>query len=731
MARSRTAFRGGININSGGAAAVAVGYAVVGALWIFFSDRILDAAIGSRPHLLSQAQTLKGWIFVAVTAASLYLVLASVLRTRGGSRAGSVMDRRFAAMVDSLREHSIAMLDTDGRVQSWSAASERITLYSADEMIGQPISRLYAPDDEARGEPARLLAEAAAHGQVEIEGWRMRKDGSRYWASGVTTAIRNEDGTLLGFATAARDLTERRRTFEALRASEARLRDFVECGSDWFWETDADLRFTYVSDRFESASGLRREQWEGRRRDEIPTAAHDRETAARLMEHMRARRSFRNVQYVFVDSRGRTHTALTSGKPVFDAEGAFRGYRGAGVDITAGKSMEAQLRQSQKMEAVGQLTGGIAHDFNNLLSVIHGSVELLEEGLPADSRLRELAGDALTASKRGAELTHRLLAFARRQPLAPAVTDLNGLIVGMSQLLQRTLGATIEVETVLTAGLWKTLVDPGLIENALFNLALNARDAMPEGGRITIETGNVRLSEEYAAENIDAEPGRYVMVALTDSGAGMAPEVRERAFEPFFTTKAPGKGTGLGLSMVYGLVRQSGGHIKIYSEIGRGTTVRVYLPFTDAGAGPVDLDRAAGLEPTGTGEMILLVEDDEAVRRNAFRLVRSLNYRVLEAASGHVAAAIFTRNPAIDLLLTDMVLPDAMSGAELASTLRANRPDLPVVFMSGYTENALRDATANEVFIAKPFTKADIARALHRALAAGGGGNGNGREHGG
>jgi PAS domain S-box-containing protein len=700
------------------AAAVAIGYAIAATLWIFFSDRILDALLGDRPHLLGEVQTLKGWIFTAVTAVVLYLVLRHMARSRPGSGTAATMDRRFAALADSLREHSIALLDVDGRVQSWSELSARNTGYRAEEIIGQPISLLLSGEDVARGELARILADAAAKGQVEVEGWRVRKDGSRFWASGVTTAIRDERGALLGFASVARDLTQRREAYDALQASEARLRDFAEAGSDWFWETDGNLRFTYISDRFEATTGLQREQWLGRRRDEFPISADDAEGTARLMEHMRARRSFRNLQYSFVDQRRRVHTMLASGKPVYDGAGAFIGYRGAGADVTSIRSTEAQLRQSQKMEAVGQLTGGIAHDFNNLLSVIHGSVELLDERLPPDSKLHDLANEALNASRRGAELTHRLLAFARRQPLQPAVTDLNSIIVGMSQLLQRTLGATIEVETVLTAGLWKTVVDPGLIENALFNLALNARDAMSDGGKITLETGNVRLSEEYAADNIDTQPGRYVMVALTDTGRGMTPDVLERAFEPFFTTKEQGKGTGLGLSMVYGFVRQSGGHIKIYSEVGRGTTVRIYVPFSDANAVPADIDRAAGIEPAGAGETVLLVEDDEAVRRNTSRVLQSLNYRVLEAANGRVAAAVFERNGAVDLLLTDMVLPDGMSGGDLVRSLRDGRSALPVVFMSGYTENALRDATANEIFVAKPFTKAEIARALRRALAA-------------
>ena len=265
MANSSTArLRGG----GATAAAVAIGYAVAGALWIFFSDRALDALLGDRPHLLSEVQTLKGWIFVGASAGVLYVVLLRLMRAR--RRAAAIMSHRFTALTDSLPEHSVAMLDADGRVQSWSDGSIRTTGYRADEMIGQTLARLFVAEDAAKGELASLLARAGTQGKVEIEGWRVRKDGSRYWASGIVTAIRDDDGAVLGFANVARDVTRRRKTLEALQASEARLRDFVESGTDWFWETDADLRFTYISDRFEATTGVRREQWEGRRRDEVP-----------------------------------------------------------------------------------------------------------------------------------------------------------------------------------------------------------------------------------------------------------------------------------------------------------------------------------------------------------------------------------------------------------------------------------------------------------------------------
>ena len=456
MANSSTARLRGGGVS---AAAVAIGYAVAGALSIFFSDRALDALLGDRPHLLSEVQTLKGWIFVGASAGMLYVVLLRLMR---GGGAAAIMSHRFTALTDSLPEHSVAMLDADGRVQSWSDGSIRTTGYRADEMIGQTLARLFVAEDAAKGELASLLARAGTQGKVEIEGWRVRKDGSRYWASGIVTAIRDDDGAVLGFANVARDVTRRRKTLEALQASEARLRDFVESGTDWFWETDADLRFTYISDRFEATTGVRREQWEGRRRDEVPVVSDDRESAARLMEHMRLRRSFRNVQYSFTDQRGRAHTALASGKPVYDETGAFIGYRGAGADVTAAKATEAQLRQSQKMEAVGQLTGGIAHDFNNLLTVIHGNVELLDERLPADTELRQLAADALSASRarrRAHAPPARLRApaaagAARSRPQQPDRRHAAAAAAHARRARSRSRRCS-------TAGLWKTLADPG------------------------------------------------------------------------------------------------------------------------------------------------------------------------------------------------------------------------------------------------------------------------------
>jgi signal transduction histidine kinase/ActR/RegA family two-component response regulator len=396
----------------------------------------------------------------------------------------------------------------------------------------------------------------------------------------------------------------------------------------------------------------------------------------------------------------------------------------------AAESLEAQraaigelnvrLRQSQKMEAVGQLTGGVAHDFNNLLTVIIGNSELVADGLRDRPALRNLAEMTVKAAERGAELTSRLLAFSRRQPLDPKPSDINRQIADMDPMLRRTLGEHIEIELVRGGGLWKAMVDPGQLENAILNLCLNARDAMPNGGRLTIETANAHLDAAYAASQSEVEPGQYVMIAVSDTGTGMDAATLERAFEPFFTTKDVGKGSGLGLSMVYGFVKQSRGHVRIYSESGQGTTVRLYLPRADGeaqagapAAAPAEADRGSG--------RILLVEDDALVRENAAELLRSLGYDVVPAANGPEALAVLEKGEAFDLLLTDVVMPGGLNGRELAERAHALRPGLLVLYTSGYTENAIVHhgrLDRGVELLAKPYRRQDLAAKVRAVLAA-------------
>jgi len=387
-------------------------------------------------------------------------------------------------------------------------------------------------------------------------------------------------------------------------------------------------------------------------------------------------------------------------------------------DITERKIAEQQLRQAQKMEAIGQLTGGVAHDFNNVLSAILGNLELVDEELEPDSKLKPDIDIAIRAVNRGAELTKRLLAFSRRQALQPNPVDANRLIQGMTSLLQRTLGEPIEIEVVSAAGLWACLVDAGQLENALLNLAINARDAMPGGGHLTIETANIHLDADYAAAQGDVTPGDYVRFSVTDTGTGMAPDVIEHIFEPFFTTKDVGEGTGLGLSMIYGFVKQSGGHITIYSEEGHGTTVNLFLPKS-AGAAQQVAEPVTTEDSVGRGETILVVEDDADIRRYVVRVLSRLGYSILEAGSGEAALEVLQGSPGVDLLFSDVVLPGGRSGPDIVAEALRHRPDLKYLFMSGYAPGGMFHQgrlPEGATLLQKPFTQHDLAQKVRDAL---------------
>lgn len=387
-------------------------------------------------------------------------------------------------------------------------------------------------------------------------------------------------------------------------------------------------------------------------------------------------------------------------------------------DITQQVETQERLRQAQKMDAIGQLTGGIAHDFNNLLTVILGNCDMLVDELSeAAETPRQRAETIQKAGERAAELTHRLLAFARRQPLDPRATDLNQLVSGMGEMLRRTLGENINIELVRGSGLWKAVVDPNELENAVLNLAINARDAMPEGGKITIETANIAVDDSYAADHrINA--GQYVMLAVSDTGQGMSSEVQEKAFEPFFTTKEQGKGSGLGLSMVYGFARQTGGHVRIYSEAGAGTTVRLYVPRAD-GEMEIAKPQDTAVPIQSGGEHILVVEDDDLVRRHTVTSLQNLGYSVTECANGAAALTYLDAGEQFDMLLTDVMLPGGMTGKQVADEAQQRASGLKVLFMSGYTENAIVHhgrLDRGVQLLGKPFRLADLARKVREVL---------------
>jgi PAS domain S-box-containing protein len=409
---------------------------------------------------------------------------------------------------------------------------------------------------------------------------------------------------------------------------------------------------------------------------------------------------------------------LAVGEVVSGGERIFTGFI---RDLTARQRMEQELRQAQKMEAIGQLTGGIAHDFNNLLTVIMGNLEMLQARIGGEGRPATWIQEAYETAQHGADLTGRLLAFARRQPLHPRTVDLGELVVRSADLLRRTLGESIQLKTIVGKARHRSLIDPSQLENAIFNLAINARDAMPSGGTLTLEVSNIDITPEYTHLDSEMRLGPFVVISITDTGTGMTAEVRDRAFEPFFTTKAVGAGTGLGLSMVYGFVKQSGGNVQIYSEPGLGTTVRMYLPRTRDGDGAGDAEEpkeATAESFPARGETVLVAEDDERVRRITVARLIGLGYGVIEAENGAKALAQLKGKNAIDLLFTDMVMPGEMNGADLAQEAIKVRPGIKVVFTSGYAEPDLmrRGGLATAHWLKKPHSAIELARKLREAL---------------
>jgi signal transduction histidine kinase len=384
---------------------------------------------------------------------------------------------------------------------------------------------------------------------------------------------------------------------------------------------------------------------------------------------------------------------------------------------------EEALRQAQKMETIGQLTGGVAHDFNNLLTIVLGNLERLVRRIDQredPATMRRAAESAIAGAQRAASLTRSLLAFSRRQPLSPKPVDMNRLVSNMAELLRRTLGESVTIQSVVSGGLWLTEVDPNQLENAILNLAVNARDAMPNGGRLTIETANAYLDARYVASEPEVRPGQYVVLSVTDTGIGMAKEVADKVFEPFFTTKDVGKGTGLGLSQVYGFVKQSGGHVRIYSEPGQGTSVKIYLPRLvgkAADAEPIDLDQSDPVQGNANGGTVLVVEDEAGVREHSVETLREAGYRVLAAENGEAALRVIDGEPSLDLLFTDVGLPGGMTGRQLADEARRRRPGLKVLFTTGYARNAIvHDGRldAGVELITKPFPSTDLIRTVRR-----------------
>ena len=520
------------------------------------------------------------------------------------------------------------------------------------------------------------------------------------------------------YADLQQENSERKRAEQALRQSEQRFRDYAETASDWLWETGPDHLFTYISEQL-SAFGIDPAGLIGKRRFD---SASDQETETeKWREHMAGlerHEPFRNFEHTWRDQAGRTRHLRVNGRPVFAADGRFMGYRGTATDLTDQHEAEERLRQSQKMDAIGQLTGGVAHDFNNVLTVITGTIEIISDGVADRPQLASIAQLIDDAATRGSEITSQLLTFARRQPVEPREIDVNDLLTETARLLKPTLGEHIDLRLVLAEDGWFALADPSQLSAAVINVAVNARDAMPGGGKITVETANVVVDGAEASAWGEVKPGDFVKISVTDTGEGIPADIRDRVFEPFFTTKGIGRGTGLGLSMVYGFAKQSGGMVKIDSEQGRGTAIQLYLPRAE-GAAPVKTAPVHSSALVTAHETILVVEDDPLVKGYVIAQLGSMGYQTLFAADGPAALALVEQGAAFDLLFTDVIMPGGMNGRQLVDAVRKRRPDVRVLYTSGYSETALAhegQLDSDIVLLRKPYRKSDLSRKIREAL---------------
>ncbi|MDQ4135692.1 MAG: PAS domain S-box protein [Pseudomonadota bacterium] len=650
-------------------------------------------------------------------------------------------EARLKAIFDAVPVGIVIGEAPDGRIVDGNAQTERIfrhPIWHSTDVEGYRAWTAFHPDGrqvEGREYPmARVILEGEEH--PEFETHYQRGDGTRAWVRIIGAPIRDPNGQLTGAVVAILDIDREKRAEAELRELNATLEHRVEeaiAERDQIWRLSTELmlvaRFdaeiVAVNPAWGTTLGWSEEELIGSRfldlvhpGDVASTLAE----AARLSQGVTTLRFENRYRHKDGSYRWLSWTAVPDASFIHAIARDVTAEREAAETL---KRTEEQLRQSQKMEVVGQLTGGVAHDFNNLLTVVTGHLDMAQRRLEAtsgDARVTRNVRAAIEGAQRAATLTHRLLAFSRQSPLKPEVVDLNKLVGAMSELIRRTLGEHISIETVLAGGLWRTEADPNQAESAVLNLCVNARDAMPEGGKLTIETANTHLDDTYpAVAKGEIRAGQYVMIAVCDTGAGMPPEVRDRVFEPFFTTKPVGKGTGLGLSQVYGFLRQSGGHAAIYSEVGEGTTVKLYFPRLkreQAEAG-VEAEPLLAAVPSGAGETVVVVEDEALVREFTVSALEDAGYVVHAAADGPSGLALLDAHPETALLFTDVVLAGPMNGRKVADEALRRRPDLKVLFTTGYTRNAIvHHGRLDEgvALITKPFTAASLADKVRRIL---------------
>jgi len=620
-------------------------------------------------------------------------------------------ERLFNTMVESSND-AILTKNLDGIITGWNPAAERLFGFTAAEAVGHSTDIVVPPD--RRAETREALDRIASGEAIEHhETLRLHKDGRVVHITLGVFPIRSLSGKVVGASGIARDISESKRTQQALNQEIEERRRIFETSQDLILVTDTKGTFVQVSPSSMIILGYRPDEMIGHSAVEFIHPA-DLDSTREEMRAARRGHQMRNFDTRYVHKDGQSVMLTWMGAWSEPVQRHFF----VGRDLTEKQAAEAQFRQAQKMEAVGQLTGGVAHDFNNILTVITGTIGILAEAVAHDPQLVTIANMIDEAAERGADLTKHLLAFARKQPLQPREVDVNALVLETAKLLRPTLGEHIEIATLLAADTWTALVDPSQLTTAILNLALNARDAMPHGGKLTLESSNVYLDENYASMHSEVTPGSYVMIVVSDTGVGISVPNLEKVFDPFFTTKDVGKGTGLGLSMVFGFVKQSGGHIKIYSEVGHGTSVKLYLPRATG------LDHGAAQQPAlptieGGHEVVLVVEDDALVRKFAVTQVRSLGYTALEAGNAAEALDVLDNIATIDLLFTDVIMPGSMNGRQLADEALKRRPALKTLFTSGYTENAIIHhgrLDTGVLLLAKPYRRSDMARMIRLAL---------------
>jgi len=603
-----------------------------------------------------------------------------------------------------------------------SDAFEKLTGYSAEEVINNrkiDYNSITHPEDRARvTSEIRNATENLQNFQIEYR--IIRKDGEERWVLEQGSDVRNENDEVIAVEGYIADITRQKSIDALIRQSEQRFQILSKATNDAIWDWDLQTDNLWWNDGFAELFGYAPQEIE-------PTvdfwAKHvhpdERDQVVKSLERaIKDKATSWNANYRFVRKDSSIAQVIDRGYLIYDElSGDAVRMVGGITDITERLALEEQLRQSQRLEAVGQLTGGVAHDFNNLLTVIIGNADIIHQSLPEDSRLRDLAGMIEEAANRGAALTSSLLAFARRQPLNPKNININDLLSNLKTLLSRALGEEVDCQYMFADDLWLAEVDPGLLENALLNLTLNARDAMPGGGRLVIETQNLHLNEDYAQRHA-IRAGDYVLLAVSDSGHGIASDELDKVFEPFYTTKSKEKGTGLGLAMVYGFIKQSRGHINIYSEVGQGTTVKLYLPKAMKAADP--LPQAIEKKLPSGYESILVVEDEKLVREYVVAQLELFGYRVHTAVDGPSALHLINQGIEVDLLFTDVIMPNGMSGRELADVAKQLRPGLRVLFTSGYTENSIVHhgrLDSGVLLLSKPYNRDELAQKIRQALS--------------